>query len=506
MTTLGPYWVTQGRDPAQPVIQPTPGDALTAPYLVLSISDTDQLDWARVSGDARTLFPVFDGQANLLPGRPADFASPAAGSFMNWHAAHQLEYLHSHGTPTVITDEAGTLTAFVANLSGPPDLSVFLTQDGRQAVNLGTIMPVDIAQLSLEDQRVLAALPQFADQIAPAFNLRPAAGDAGPGAVRDEIRAEIAQIRDQIAASPRYLDGETARFDSDPAARRELYHYFFLGQLDLLEARLDRMAVFNSDAIGQITAGVIERYLRLERYLSMTPETPAMGASLPRNVNTSDSGASVAAAAEIFLGVEARLYDIARARFDLAETGEFNGRPADVPQLVFVMQSLATRAAEAEAEARTEELNQNNLLLKDYSRMQDVLNRTLKVYADLAPDALVPVGSYGTLADVPLADQPVIAMFNQGGMDATNSYHPVESERGVVRPLLDMLAVPLVTHPKDAWDRFSIALGNATQQIGRDSQIRMQEIARMNEQKNRHYEMGSSVLSRTAEIIRTILI
>lgn len=504
MTTLGPYWVTQRLDPAQPVIQPTPGDALTAPYLVLSVSDIDQLDWAQISADARRLFPVFDGQTNLLPGRPADFASPSAGSFMNWHAAHQLEYLHSHGTPTVVTDEAGTLTARVAGVPGPPDLSVFLTQDGRQAINLATLMPVDIAQLSLDDQRVLAALPQFADQIAPAFNLRPAAGDAGPGTVRDEIRAEIAQIRAQIAASPRYLDGEMARFDSDPAARRELYHYFFLGQLDLLEGRLAKMAVFNTDAIGQITAGVIERYLRLERYVSMTPETPAVGASLPRNVNTSDSGASVAAAAEIFLGVEARLYDIARARFELAETGAFNGRPADVPQLVFVMQSLATRAAEAEA--RTEELNQNNLLLRDYSRMQDVLNRTLKVYADLEPEALVSVGSFGTLANVPLADQPVIAMFNQSGMDATNSYHPVESERGVVRPLLDMLAVPLVTHPKDAWDRFSIALGNATQQIGRDSQIRMQEIARMNEQKNQHYEMGSSVLSRTAEIIRTILI
>lgn len=506
MTSVGPSWATQNRNPAEPVIQPTPGDALTAPYLRLSISAVDELDWASVSADARTLFPVFDGQTNLMPGRPADFASPTAASFMNWHAAHQLEYLNAHGVVTDLTDDAGALSARVATVTGPPDLSLFLTQDGRQVINLATLQPTDIAMLSLDDQRVLAALPAFTTTIAPAFNLRPAAGDAGPVAVRDAIKDDIAAIRDQIATSPRFIPNQRGEFDSNPAARAGLYHYFFDAQLGILESRLDKMAIFQPDVIDQILADLGERYLRLERYMSMTPETPGTDVAVPRNVNSTDGGASVAAAADIFLGVEARLYDIANTRFTLAETGEFNGRHADVPQLVFVLQSLATRAAEAEAEAKTEELNQNNLVLKDYSRMQDILNRTLKLFADLETDTEVSAGSYVSLSGVSPEDLPVIAMFNAGGMDAANTYHPVESERSVMRPLLDMLGVPMATYPKDVWDRFSIELGNATQQIGRDSQIRMQEIARMNEQKNRHYEMGSNILSRTAEIIRSILI
>jgi hypothetical protein len=506
MTTVGPHWATQNRDPGQPVIQPTPGDALERPYTALSVSATDQLDWARVSADARTIFPVFDGRVNLMPGRPAEFASPGAASFMTWHAAHQLEYLNTHGSLRTLSDDIGDLSARVATVPGPPDLTVFLTQDGRQAITLATLRPTDIALLSLEDQRVLAALPEFLDTIAPAFNLRPAVGDAGPEAVRDALKADIAEIRTRIEASPAFVPDRQALFESDPAARRELYHYFFLAQLDILETRLDRMAIFEPDAINELLAGLGERYLRLERYQSMTAEIPASDSTLPRNVNTSDGGTSVASAAEIFLGVEARLYDIARARFDLAETGEFNGRPADVPQMIFILQSLATRASEAEAEGKTEELNQNNILLKDYSRMQDILNRTLKLFADRGSDAEVSVAAYGSLAEVSPEDRAVISMFNEGTMDAANTFHPVESERSVLRPLLDMLGTPMATHPKDVWDRFSLNLGEATQQIGRDSQIRMQEIARMNEQKNRHYEMGSNVLSRTAEIIRSILI
>lgn len=507
MTTVGPYWATQNRDPAEPVIRPTAGDAMTAPYLILSTSATAQLDWARIGADAERLFPVFDGVSNLLPERPADFASPTARSFMNWHSAHQLEYMREHGTlqAYLFTGE-GTLTTRVATVPGPPDLSLFVTQDGRRVINLATLQATDIARLSLDDQRVLARLPEFATQIAPAFNLRPGVGDASSNAVRDEIRADIALIRAQIEASPRFAAGQQARFDSDPTSRRELYHYLFLSQLDLLDARLSQMAVFETDAIGLILSDIGERYLRLERYISVTPEVAGAPGEAPRNVNASDGGAGIAAAVEIFLGVEARLYDIARARFDLAETGEFNGRPADVPQLIFVLQSLATRRAEAEAEAKTEELNQNNLLLKDYSRMQDILNRTLKVFSGLDATARVQLGGYTSIFDLSDEDLRVASMFDSSLLDATNTSHPVESERSVVRPTLEMVGTPMPIHPKDVWDRFSLSLGNATQQIGRDSQIRMQDIARMNEVKNRHYEMGSSVLSRTAEIIRSILI
>lgn len=507
------YWNTQSQVPANKVLDPTPGDALLRPYLGLRGSVGVSLSAPQIAADAAALFPVFDGVSNILPNPPADYAAPTPASFMQWHSAHQVAWLGDFGTIITATDGPATITSRAATLgAGSNSLRLVLSADARQAIAVNTLTPDTIAKLPLEDQRLIALDPTFQTEIADPFGLRPASGDTSIDTVRTLMRQGVLAAQAIIQSAPDFVAGQGAAFLANPALRSNLYHYMFLEELGLLSQRLDGMAIFHPDSITAEVKAISERFERLHAYKSVVPETTTTTPSGTANVNSSDGGASMAQAAEIFVQVESRIYDMAVQRFNIAQTGLFQSRRLDTPSLTFLLQNMQTMSDEAKAEGKTEEMNQNNRLLEDYAAMQRALTRTLQVYN--AP-AVTPA-SLVALADGPAtiaqADAPVMmfaSRFAPGGFGgaAANTYHPVERLKNIERPLLDLVETdaPLwVGQKKSYWDRAANSLGEATKQLGQDTQIQMDTINQLNKMKNRHFELASNVLNKTAEMLRML--
>ncbi len=62
----------------------------------------------------------------------------------------------------------------------------------------------------------------------------------------------------------------------------------------------------------------------------------------------------------------------------------------------------------------------------------------------------------------------------------------------------------MLKHEKTIWDALAVQLGESTKIIGQSSQIQMDAINKLSQEKNRHYELGSNVLNKMTEILRSI--
>lgn len=505
------YWSTQGQTPAQPVLSGTPGDALLRPYLGLRGADGVSLSNPQIAQDAESLFPSYTATGNVMPAPPADFANPTPASFAKWHSAHQMAYVGAHGSSGTFTDGATTVAGRWATIGTAPaePITIMVSADGKSLVMLNTLTPEDIAKLPLQDQIILAGLPEFRSRLAAQFSLRPAAGDGDPSTIRAQLKTLVTNAATSITSSPRFVAGKRADFLADPANRAPYYHYLFLGQLEVLSAKLDGMAIFSTDQIKAQIKDVMARYARLERYQN-TPPPPA-----GQSRNSTDGDGALQHSISVFIQTESRLYDIAVQSAQIARTGMFGARRLDAAGLTFVLQNMNTQAAEAKAEAKTEEMSQNNRLLEDYTAMQKLLTTTLKAYTSTGHKTLVALGGATSatpmLNDLPepkARNQSAAHMFDasyaKGGSPA-NIFHPFEREKGITRPLLALInGAGLHRHDKRIWDKFSVDMGEVTKQIGQDTQLRMDEINQLNKAKNRHYELASNVLNKSGELLRAM--
>ncbi|NIZ11993.1 hypothetical protein [Phaeobacter sp. HF9A] len=503
------FWTTQNSGAYDPVLDETLGDTFDAPHSYLADALSNGTLAAQLASDAAQLYPVFDGETNVLAGQPDDFASPTAESFLNWHTGHQLAWLKQYGTERTVDGLTVVSGSFAGGSPAAQALTVVLSQDGASVITLNTLTPERIATLSLDDQKALAGMAEFRAIVADTFNLAPATADGTSDQLRTEIKTVIQSAASQIAATSTYTPGARATFLADPSSRGDLYHYLFTEQLELLSDRLDGMAIFDIDKINLAVADILERFTRLERYKTMTPEVAGTVNSF---ANSTDGGAAVAAAAELFLTIETRIYDTQVQSRDLSSSGEYNGRDVDAPGLIFLFQTFATYASEAKADAKTEELNQNNKLLEDYARLQELLNDTLNAFSEAGAAAEVGLGGVSTLAeleDLAAGNALILAMFDTGAVNAdTNTMHPSEAEQGLNRPTLPLISSDgstLVPHSKEDWNAFATNIGEMTTLIGQDSEVRMAEVTELGETKNRQYQLGSNVLNKMTNIIRSII-
>lgn len=406
------------------------GDALDRPYLNQINTITDEQTRPEIRADARSLFPFFDGQTNTLPDRPADFDNPTPESFLNWHSAHQLEYLktdtRADGSPTnrLLSSRANdppynANTEFAAvydfravripdgdPLGTGPGLYAILSSDGERVIVINQLRPDSIATLGgfdrtnnayvQEDQRRLRLMPAFAQLVARPFGLIPdsvdpttvtdaeANGNAARGTVHALVDTAIDAIRNANGFDPNVDRTELAR---NPVLAQEEYHYLFLEQLEILRGRLDRMEIFHLDSIGQKIKAISDRFERVQVYKDTSTEldAPFYGSNQVHfRVNSTDRLAAVNAAADVLIGAELRLFELTRASEGIATTQRYEGRYLDAPIMTFLLQNFANYTNEAEAEAEAEDLKQHNQLLEDYTRFQTLLNSTLQAYDPVA--------------------------------------------------------------------------------------------------------------------------
>jgi hypothetical protein len=83
----------------------------------------------------------------------------------------------------------------------------------------------------------------------------------------------------------------------------------------------------------------------------------------------------------------------------------------------------------------------------------------------------------------------------------------LEKLRGITRPLDDMYennVNQLNEFLKPHWDAFATQLSDTVTLLNQESQIKMNDINSMDKQKNRHFDLANSALSKMNDMIQNI--
>lgn len=500
------------------------------PYTILSQGTTVMAQ--KVLDDAAALFPEYDGETNIPPRLPPDFATPTGESFATWHTAAQIAYLKAlepdwRNTPAVVT--------FGTAPSAFDYRTWLLSADGRSVINVNTLQTSDIARLSLDDQTRLAELPAFLEIHADPKGLWPAtaagvqsAGGTAPPATVAEARARIDKLISDLEAVVK----TSVHYDADKRTEEvtannltERYPNLFLDQIDILRDRVANMAIFSFDAIGKIVDDLRKRFVRIERYSTVTPPQPDnFGTGLTLSANSTDNLAGVKRALNIFLRSEVQLRDIADIKHEVVTYGTMKLRPLDTPGMIFVLQTQDNYAKEAEARAQSEDLNQINALVQSYTGMQKMLNATLAKFDPVQfqkdnPNDYEKKNEYKTLlgetnimvSQMSQEDRNILSMFEKRYVTAnSNSYHPLEKELNTLRPTISVFTdffIAGVFKPKmqKEWDLDSQNLAKVSKILSQESQLRMDQINALSREKNRNYDIATETLTKMTDILRSIV-
>lgn len=574
MAPIDTYWTTNGTGSTK-LIEATPGDPVTDPYTILPGSDGVDFTNPQVWVDARLLFEdiVLDPGTGFYPDRP-DFDTATFADFTGWHSRHQVDYILEKGTQAYSPDPGlplpdplpvGTKTVYY--VAFPEGATMVLGQDGRTVYEIESLKLTDIATMPLADQEAFAGLVVFQAQ-AQALLLRPAVGETLQD-VRDGILAQVDALISLVVTSTNYSptdrDEFLAGFLYDSSLRVRLYPHFFVEELGLYRLRLQNMALFSKARITEFLSDVEARFARIKLYHDVSPET-ASTSGLIGGVNAFDGGATMANGLGIFVEMESQLFQIALARayvvatgtmiepvkgklmqsqsmvsavydtvnstyksyatfladqstdiYDRLTAGTSKQRILDGPSLIFVLQTFDNYEDEAEAQVKSEEMQQQTAILKDYSRMQELVNETLSVFDpepnvddDDAPAETHTLLGLTLVSDLTDAQMRVASMFDKTASAISNTYHPIEGQHSSdfpedFRPTVEIADSSILnTYEKSVWDSLAVRIGDATKMISQDSQIRMDEISKQNQQKNRHYELGSNVLNKLTDLLRDI--
>ena len=457
--------------------------------------------------EADRIAPRLDGETVVLGNRPADFNQDNPPTFRQYHTAHQLEFIalrQADDNLTAVLDDGGTEVS-TRTLSLRPgaapagQLHAIVSADGRGVIIVNDLTPSALNRLSFEDQALVAAHPEFARLIADPFGLRPATGDASSAAVRSEIEADIDTA---IAA----IEGEGPLRPSsgidDPAQ-------ILIAQLEALKTRLGKMAIFDDAAIDVTIADALTRFQRLALY-GAVPANPTT------DLISTDGNASIRAAYDIFVQSEQRRLDIARVTDGIAETGllavegtdgSIVNRTLDAPLMVFAFERSENADGEAEGQAETEEIRQRNVLLADYARMQEIMNKVSASFPPADGD-LTSVNDTRTVTDALSGDELLDALATLAMFDAALAgTHPAEALAALDRPTLALQvngASVGGAFTKDAYDNFSTTLGDAVGILDREIQILADEANQISRQRNRHFDLATQTMTRMTDLIVTI--
>ena len=173
---------------------------------------------------------------------------------------------------------------------------------------------------------------------------------------------------------------------------------------------------------------------------------------------------------------------------------------------MFLLQLYYNLTTEAKVTAETEEVNQQNELLKVYSEMQRLVNATKQYFIETDPEEAQKekrgiIGKSDTLpAGLSERELKVISMFEGYLADGNRGFlarHPIEELATSPRPATHEFFANATTDsgfPKIApqlrtwWDSVATQLSDTVSLINQESQIKMNDINSMDKQKNRHFD------------------
>lgn len=525
------------------VIQRTSGDYEPIPYFYLSGS-ANGTPSSVVATSAEWLFPSLDGETSTLPveDRPAMFYFDVTASgvtdaqktaflqdFAKWHSAYQLEYIKAHGTDVTVGSETVKKLDVVVGSPAARLTGIVSPDDPAKHYIVQALDKAAIARMTLTEQQAIVATGSAFTQMAALLGLSATATDNLPAATNKLNGGNIAS------------GGPTAPFTISEYVDELIYDLYhtaapnkgnvtlptaatdaFNTQLKILKEQIANSAIVSAKDIKQKVDDLRDRFNRLFAFFNVKEEsgqtwnmnTPNQNVTVYTDVISQNGDLSgINRGYAVFLAQEQRIAELAEARMKLVRSnGMLNGKNLDVPYLVYKFQSLYNLSLEAQVVAETEQVNQQNDMLKTYAAMQDIVNRTLTLFPK-ADDTKKGVFGYGVdeTHKITTDQMLMLSMFenNLGGQK-----HPMELLNNISRPSFDFFLslndntkvdnfdTNQFTHTQ--WSTFGTRLSETVTLINQNSQIQMNDINSLDKERNRHFELANNALSKMADIISNI--
>lgn len=467
--------------------------------VVLSRAVAEDIYAAEASVDPNP-YPPLPGMANPVgaDGKEVDLSEVDVGAitpefFESLHSLHQL-YLVKRFDGELI------LAAGKDNR-----LDVLLSSDGKRVLILQRLTKASIAGLSLADQSKIAVYindEDFPETLRVALEVQWGL-ETGAG-------EDMKQLIDDLIKSMKEIN-ETNSAD-------------YIDQLKLIKQQLDKAAMFSQVEIAAQVQRIKERFDRMNvfdesiRSQVITVGGKTLSAS-PFIGSSLDGGATIKSGFNLFLAQEKRMLEAQRQRLAVLTM-----RNLDVPTLISILQMTYNVRKEVEVTLLTEELQQYNALLKDYSVMQQLLNDVLKDFSSGKDDEKLTIGGKEGASSLTTEELKAVGMFQDLGSLNEFFRHPLEVLRNINRPRDQIFvsfgfAVPpgsnttataisptggTVAKTQSQWSIFSTQLADAVTVINQQSQILTNDISNFSQEQNRHFELANSALRRLMDMINTI--
>lgn len=556
-------------------LQPTPGmridfdrdGEVDIPYYHLPGS-ADGNKPSLISQGAAYLFPALDGYNNSLadttgnkkpdtfdtwtPDSIGDSQSKAEAflkDFSTWHSSFQTEWVHKYAT-------AANPVVEMPSVSAAPIVSLFITnQNPRSVVNVATITKEAIARLSDDDQTNLAKSKLFINAKAADLGLTIfALSSATDGTI--EVPTSATENTTKLVTSFNEFYNLVKGSDPTPISPTDpkFDNKAFRDQLDLIRTKITgtvvngtpvgRASVIDTKLISKEILDLRQRYDRAKNYYDAgygsksqqpaTNESDAItwnhddrdGKMYPYlNVVSTDNGETIKQGYRTFIAQEQRLAENATNRYQAA-TGKItgiDGKPFDLPTLIYYLQNLYNTDLEALVTIETESVRQTNAYLKDYADWQDMVNRTLQAWGkdDTSTKGLFggSAGDGNLLLRDGGRDNKEVKLALMFDARRAGVPHPVEMTITEQSPKVTRPAGFYVfqkdddpvknydynTFTRDVWQTYGTRLGEKVTQLNQDSQQKMNDINNMDKQRNRHYDLANSALSKMNDALQAIL-
>jgi hypothetical protein len=446
--------------------------------------------------------------------------------------------------------------------SGPtlPDANA-----ARKILILNDLDKRDYGKLSLAEQSIIAALPEFQTRFAAPFGLIPAKqtttatlppfttlswppGGAEsvdletPAGAKRAVFRLITSLQQTIVSTSPFslfweLDGEGALKEHEPQrASTELMTpadmRVFLDQVENLKTRALGSAIFAPNDIASALNEIQTRWNRAAAFANMRVDsglpTTNAEAFVDRGrrgendtvlrdritylngyiTNESDGGiGAVRQAYQVFMASERQILQLDNRRMQLAAGARLGQRNFDAPTLIAQFQFSYNGKIEARLNADAQEINQFNVLLKLYSAFQAQVNGVSGSFDPNNQDEFRGINGGG--GNDPMESsfqQPLVATFRDGTFPGGPQEHPLETLYKIARPRFTLVdgEYKSITYRKNTWDQVNSTVSDRVTQINQQSQINSNNINSLDRQKNRHFDVANSALSKLSDMLQSI--
>lgn len=452
---------------------------------------------------ATRLPPPLDAAGNPIDLQAILLADITPEFFLSLHSSHQLELFDRFSLNSNPDSVFSGIQSLVIG-SGDDRLDVLLSSDGRKVLIMQTIERAGLAQLRLADQ----------EQIAKYFAL---------SAVPDSLKERLANkwgvtlgdtLANMRAAALATLDdaytngiGGSTQGSLQNSEHRAVYR----DQIIILQEQMELNALFSLSDLQAKADKIVDRFQRMLAF-----EEAARGGGDSPSISL-DENETIKAGLAVFLEQETRMRDAQRQRLEIARVAS----QVDLPTLITLLQIAYDVEKEVDVALKTEELRQQNALLKDYAVMQALINDVLKQFpADaeeigrtLDANGRAGGGTYFSLSEgkpeqLSVEHKRVLLMFD------SSSGHPLEILRGISRVEQNLIRPGqnpgtenqqyLQNYNQSQWNIFSTQVADGVQLINQQSQILTNDISSLSQEQNRHFDFANSSLRRLTDMLTSI--